>query len=164
MPHVPSPFTFRYDVVPEDRDHVRQIVESTGFFYAPEVEIAVELVEERLKRGVASGYHFVFADRDGTTRGYACYGPIACTLASFDLFWIAVENGCRGQGLGRALLAEAERQIRGRGGQRVYIETSGRAQYLPTRAFYERCGYALEATLKDFYAPGDDKWIFVKAL
>ena len=164
MPHAPSPFTFRYDVVPEDRDRVRQIVESTGFFYAPEVEIAVELVEERLNRGAESGYHFVFADRGGTTRGYACYGPIACTLASFDLYWIAVENGCRGQGLGRALLAEAERRIRGQGGQRVYIETSGRAQYVPTRAFYERCGYALEATLKDFYAPGDDKWIFVKAL
>jgi hypothetical protein len=46
----------------------------------------------------------------------------------------------------------------------VYIETSNRPQYVPTRAFYERCGYECEAVLKEFYGPGDDKVIFAKAL
>ena len=50
------------------------------------------------------------------------------------------------------------------GGRRVYVETSGRAQYEPTRRFYEACGYAREAVLTDFYAPGDDKVIYGQSL
>jgi ribosomal protein S18 acetylase RimI-like enzyme len=162
--HSHSPWTFRYEVAPADRDAVRRIVESTGFFNPAEVDIAVELVDERLAEGPASGYHFVFAEREHQTHGYACYGHIDGTEASYDLFWIAVEASARRGGLGRRLLDESERLIREAGGQRIYIETSNRGQYAPTRAFYERCGYQLDAMLKDFYAPGDDKAIFVKAL
>ncbi len=156
--------SFRHELRADDREVVRAIVASTGFFHAPEVEVAVELVDERLAKGPASGYHFVFAEEDGVPLGYACYGPIACTAASYDLFWIAVEQSKRGQGLGRVLLEQAEKQIRAMGGHRVYIETSNRDLYLPTRRFYERCDYALEAVLQDFYGPGDGKAIFVKAL
>jgi ribosomal protein S18 acetylase RimI-like enzyme len=46
----------------------------------------------------------------------------------------------------------------------MYAETSGRPQYEPTRAFYERMGYQVAARLKDFYAPGDDKVIFARRL
>jgi len=46
----------------------------------------------------------------------------------------------------------------------VYIETSNRHHYAPTRGFYLRCGYTQEALLKDFYASGDDKVIYVKKL
>ena len=157
-------WTLRYDVVEDDRMRVRRLVESTGFFSPAEVDVAVELVQERLRLGEESGYYFAFAQRDGETTGYACYGPIAGTVASFDLFWMAVHPSAQGAGLGRLLLAESERLIGRAGGRRVYIETSHRAQYAPTRAFYVRGGYFLEAILKDFYAPGDDKAIFVKAL
>jgi hypothetical protein len=50
------------------------------------------------------------------------------------------------------------------GGRRIYIETSSRAQYEPTRGFYLKCGYRQETILEDFYAPGDGKVIYVKAL
>jgi D-alanine-D-alanine ligase len=157
-------YTFRYQVRPEDREHVRRMVASTGFFNPAEVDVAIELVDERLARGAASGYHFIFIERDGQVLGYACYGPIAGTAASYDLFWMAVEAALRGQGLGRILMTESERLISQAGGQRVYIETSHRAQYDPTRRFYDRTGYRLEAMLKDFYGPGDDKAIYVKVL
>jgi D-alanine-D-alanine ligase len=158
----PNDLLFRYAVRPEDRQHVRRIVASTGFFNPAEIEVAVELVEERLTRGPASGYHFVFLERDGEVLGYSCYGPIAGTAASFDLYWIAVDQTNRRRGLGRVLMAETERLIRQAGGRRVYIETSRRAQYAPTRRFYDRSGYRVEAALKDFYGPGDDKAIYVK--
>jgi D-alanine-D-alanine ligase len=159
-----TPWSFRYEVTPADCEAVRAIVDSSGFFNAAEVAVAVELVEERLAKGPASGYHFVFAERDQRTHGYACYGHIAGTAASYDLYWIAVDASSRRGGLGKLLLAESERLIRESGGRRVYIETSNRSQYVPTRAFYERCGYQLDALLKDFYGPGDDKAIFVRAL
>ena len=59
---------------------------------------------------------------------------------------------------------ETERLIRAMGGRRVYAETSGRAQYEPTREFYLRLGFDREAELADFYAPGDAKVFFVKAI
>jgi hypothetical protein len=44
------------------------------------------------------------------------------------------------------------------------VETAGRADYAPTRAFYEARGYRAAARLPDFYAAGDDQVIYVKAL
>jgi GNAT superfamily N-acetyltransferase len=161
---LPNGCNFRYEVRPDDLQHVRRIVASTGFFNPAEVEVAAELAHERLSRGEASAYHFVFVEHGRDVLGYACYGPIAGTAASFDLYWIAVDRSAHRRGLGRLLLARAEELIRQAGGQRVYVETSRRAQYAPTRRFYERAGYSLEAVLKDFYAPGDDKAIYVKVL
>jgi len=159
-----TPIVFRYDVETRDCRRVREIVASTGVFSPVEIDVAVELVEERLAKGLASGYHFIFAERDGQTLGYACYGPIALTAASYDLYWIAVDKTCQGQKIGQLLLAKSEELIQAAGGRQVYIETSNRGHYAATREFYLRCAYRQEALLKDFYAPGDDKVIYVRTL
>ncbi len=159
-----EPFVFRDELGTADRDAIRALAQTTGFFDAAEVEIAVELVDERLKKGRASGYEFALAELDGQVVGYTCFGLIPCTAASYDLYWIAVRSGMQGKGLGRLLLAETERRIRKLGGTRVYAETSSRPQYLSTRAFYERTGYQLAELLEDFYAPGDGRATFVKVL
>jgi GNAT superfamily N-acetyltransferase len=149
---------------PGDRDAVRRIVESTGFFHDEEVDVAVELVDERLAKGLASGYEFLFAEIDDQIRGYACYGPIPATAESFDLYWIAVDQQYQDRGLGRRILGEIETIIARRGGGRVYLDTSGRPQYAPTRAFYERNGYRQAACLDDFFALGDAKVIYLKVV
>jgi D-alanine-D-alanine ligase len=163
-----APWALRTSVRPADSAAVRAIVASTGFFSDAEIDVAVELIDDRLAKGPKSDYHFMFADQKGADGGpaigYACYGEIACTVGSYDLYWIAVHNDHRGGGLGRKLMDEAERDIAQRGGRRVYVETSSRAQYEPTRAFYLKCGYHVDATLEDFYAPGDGKVILVKAM
>jgi GNAT superfamily N-acetyltransferase len=154
----------RRELVPDDPKNVACLVAATGFFSATEVAIAAELVTEGLARGTASGYEFLLAEDGGQLLGYTCFGPIAGTRASFDLYWIVVDPRRQNQGIGRELLARTEALIAQAGGQRVYIETSSREQYAPTRAFYARCGYRAEAVLEDFYAPGDGKAIYVKAL
>jgi len=156
--------TLRGEVRPEDAAAVRALTEATGKFHGHEVRVAVELVEERLQKGESSGYHFLFAEEGGRLAGYACWGPIPCTAGAFDLYWIAVHPDRQGRKLGRRLLAECERAVRRGGGRRIFVETSGRPDYAPTRGFYEACGYRREAALADFYAPGDDKIVFGKAL
>jgi D-alanine-D-alanine ligase len=158
------PIAFRHEATLDDCRIVREIVASTGFFSVVEIEVAVELVEDRLAKGDASGYYFVFAECDGQTLGYACYGPIALTAASYDLFWIAVGQAHQGQKIGKILLEKSEELIRAAGGRQVYIETSNRGQYASTRGFYLRCGYREAAVLKDFYDLGDDKVIYEKVL
>ncbi|MFZ7124850.1 MAG: GNAT family N-acetyltransferase [Desulfobacterales bacterium] len=156
--------TLRWDPELQDVERIRRLIEVTGYFSPAEVEVAVELVTERLSKGLQSGYHFILADHYGRLAGYACYGPIACTVSSYDLYWIAVHPDFQGRGLGRRLLAESEREIRKAGGTRVYVETSLRVQYAGTRAFYENNGYRQESVLPDFYAPGDGKATYCKDL
>ncbi len=81
-----------------------EIVESTKFFYDHEVEIAAELVAERLSQGESTGYYFVFAEVDGVTAAYSCFGPITMSKTSFDLYWIATHNDFRGKGIGKNFL------------------------------------------------------------
>ncbi|HDQ40190.1 MAG TPA: GNAT family N-acetyltransferase [Desulfonatronum sp.] len=156
---------FRTQVNASDSEEVARLLKTTGFFSPAEVEVAVELVQERRLKGETSGYHFLMAQgKMNDLLGYGCFGPIPCTLSSFDLYWIAVHPDAQGQGLGRRLMAMCEEEIVKLAGTRVYIETSSRPRYHPTRCFYERCGYGLEATLQDFYAPGDHKFVYRKIL
>jgi len=155
---------FRQGVRPEDSEAVGRLVRATGFFSEEERCIAVELVEERLAKGESSGYLFLFAEQEDHLLGYACFGLIPGSLYSYDLYWIAVDPQAQGQGLGKRLMAESERLMATRGARRIYADTSSRPQYESTRAFYLACGYVQEAFLADFYAPGDGKIIFVKAL
>jgi ribosomal protein S18 acetylase RimI-like enzyme len=95
---------------------------------------------------------------------YTCYGRIPGTDASFDLYWIATRADQHRRGHGRRLLQETERRILRMGGRRVYIETSSRPQYAPTREFYRACGYTELAHFEDFYRPGDGKLVYGKLL
>ncbi|HNR51746.1 MAG: Acetyltransferase (GNAT) family protein [Deltaproteobacteria bacterium ADurb.BinA179] len=156
---------YRTDVYPHDIEAVRAMVESTGFFSPDEVLISLELVDERLKKGERSGYHFIFAqERDGRAVGYTCFGPIPGTLSGFDLYWIVVSGDRQGRGIGRELLTRTERAAALAGCTRMYAETSSRKLYEPTRKFYLASGYRREAFLRDFYSPGDSKIIYVKTL
>ena len=155
----------RRGLVPADRAPLARVVQATGFFNAEEAAVALELADDALAQGDASHYRFLVADDGGDgLAGYACWGPIPGTAASADLYWIVVAPARQGSGVGRALLAAAEAWMAGEARTRVYVETSTRAQYDGTRAFYRACGYDLAAELPDFYAPGDGKAIFLKVL
>lgn len=160
----PGEITFRTVPCQADSVAIRAIVASTGVFRSDEVDIAVELIDERLQKGIASGYFFVFAEIAGIVVGYTCFGPIPCTIASFDLYWIAVAKEHHGKKIGSRLMQETEKHIITMSGKNTYIETSSRSDYLSTRTFYLRQGYVHEATINNFYDDGDDKLIYSKSL
>jgi len=155
---------FRKTVVPSDSMSVTQILKSTGFFKSYEIDVAIELVEDRLKNGVGCGYQFYFLEIEGRTVAYGCYGEIPCTIKNYDLYWLAVDNSFRGKGLGRMLLEKIENDILLHAGRGIYIETSNKEQYAPTIAFYEKCNYQLIAVYPDFYDINDNKAVYYKKL
>ncbi len=156
-------FVYRRDPRAEDVEAVRGLVESTGFFSPAEVDMAADLVRQRLKFGPAADYEFLLAeDSKGSLAAYSCFGPVPCTEGSFDLYWIAVNPGFQGGGLGRDVARRTEEIVRSMGGRRLYAETSGRPQYARTRAFYEKNGYRRASLLENFYARGDDRVTYVK--
>ena len=162
MANEQTPYNIRREIRPNDIDAIRHIVESTGYFRPDEVDVAVELALERLHKGDPSGYYFLLIDIGNRAVAYCCFGPIPCTIGSFDLYWIAVDNNYRRKGLGGVLLQEAERMVSTMNGRKLYIETSSKSGYEDTRAFYEANGYQLASRLKDFYATGDDKITYEK--
>lgn len=155
-----------FRTIPKENDNlsVREIIVSTKFFYDHEVEMAVELVEEWIKTGESSGYHFIFAENDGVTVAYSCFGPNEMSKTCFDLYWIATRDDFRGKGIGKKLIEETINQARNMGCKILIAETSGLPHYGPTREFYKKNGFILEAKIKDFYTMGDDKLIYTKRI
>ena len=149
---------------PEDLDPLLDIVRRTGMFSADEVDIAYELMDIWLNKPGQKDYIIWTAEMDGVPVGYVCYGPTPATQTTYDLYWIAVEPRLQGKGFGRQLLRFAEGAIHKLGGRLVIIETSSTPKYEPTRAFYLRNGYAVEASIKDFYSSGDDRLIFTRRM
>ena len=155
---------FRTVVRPVDDAAVREIVTSTGFFYPIEIPVAVELVEEKLRGKEKCSYQFVFAEIGNHPVGYTCFGLIAGTEQSYDLYWIVTHQDFRGKGIGKALLQETYRIIAQQGGKNVIAETSSLEKYLPTRKFYEEQGYINCGFIPDYYKNGDGKITYVRVL
>jgi ribosomal protein S18 acetylase RimI-like enzyme len=153
-------FTFRNKVRQEDLKIVRDILESTKFFYDFEIDVALELVQEKLDKGDESTYQFIFIEQDGKTVAYGVYGLVPCTVCSYDYYWMGVRNELRGQGWGKIIVNRLKEEVRAKGGKGIYIETSSLEKYIPTQKFYDKIGCELLARFKDFYAEGDDKLIY----
>lgn len=156
--------TWRDTIEREDEGRVRDLVAATGFFTADEIEIAAELVRERLAKGAASGYEFILAETDGRLAGYACFGLIPGSDVSHDLYWIAVQPEMHGRGIGSQVMRRVEAAVRQSGGDKLYADTSSTEKYDATRAFYVSQGFREAALLADFYREGDGKVIFEKRL
>ncbi|HEX7940154.1 MAG TPA: GNAT family N-acetyltransferase [Gemmatimonadaceae bacterium] len=149
---------------PRDRARVAELLVSTGVFSDEEVGVALQLfdvsVDERAARrpdAPEPDYEYTGAFEGKRLLGYACAGPTPATDGTFDLYWLAVDPAAQGQGVGRSIVRDVERQLRERGARMLLVETSSRPDYSKTRAFYARCGYTEAARIRDFYAPADDR-------
>ncbi|MFW5947861.1 MAG: GNAT family N-acetyltransferase [Gemmatimonadota bacterium] len=150
------------ELAPGDRPALEALVRSVELFSEAEKEVALDVVDAYLEHPGKDYYALGAFTQRGSLLGYACYGPTPCTAGTWDLYWIAVSGEARGHGIGTLLMEEVERRLAANQARLVLIETSSRADYTPTRAFYERRGYAAVARVPHFYAPGDDRVIFAR--
>ena len=144
-----------------DRRRIEEITRAVRVFRDNEVPVALEVFD-----GAVAGspdYLALGAAVDERLVGWICWGPTPCTLGTYDLYWMAVDPAAQAAGIGTALLREMEGRLAG-SARLIVVETAGRPDYRPTRAFYEARGYRKAAIIPDFYAPGDDQVVYVKAL
>jgi len=147
-----------------DRGRIEAITRATGVFRDEEVAVALEVFDAFCRPG-QTDYYTLGAELYGRLAGWICWGATPCTEGTWDLYWLAVDPAAQGSGIGSALTEAMETELRATGRARlVVIDTSGRPDYAPTRAFYQARGYAIAGVVPDFYAPGDDQVIFAKGL
>ena len=135
---------------------------ATGLFRPEEVATAVELLDESLAGD--EDYRFLGAYDGDELIGYACWGPTPGTLGTSDLYWIVVDRARQRRGVGTELLRAVEEQLAAEDCRLIVVETSSRADYAPTRAFYERRGFSRTAVIPAYYEPGDDLVVYLKDL
>jgi ribosomal protein S18 acetylase RimI-like enzyme len=151
-----------------DRAPLAALLRATDAFTEEEVGVALELIDAGLAGTPPrpDDYRFFVAELDAgsspAVAGYVCYGLAPLSDGVYDLYWIAVDPQRQGRGVGRALLAAVEDDVRRRRGRTILIETGGKASYAPTRAFYEAAGYAELARIPDFFRAGDDKVTYAR--
>jgi ribosomal protein S18 acetylase RimI-like enzyme len=146
-----------------DRGRVEEITRAVERFRDDEVAVALEVFDAAIRSDADGSYLLLGAEVDSRLAGWICWGPTPCTLGTFDLYWMAVAPELQGSGIGTALLDEMERRLR-HSARLIVVETAGRPDYAATRAFYQARGYSPVSTIPDFYAPGDDQVVFVKAV
>jgi GNAT superfamily N-acetyltransferase len=147
-----------------DRGRIEEITRAVGLFRPDEIPVALEVFDEAVHAGPrGESYSALGADVDGRLAGWICWGPTPCTLGTYDLYWMAVDPALQGAGIGTALVLEMERRLADVA-RLIIVETAGRPDYAATRRFYEGRGYRATATIRDFYAPGDDQVVFVKSV
>jgi D-alanine-D-alanine ligase len=147
-----------------DRQGILDLLVRTQFFRPHEIEVAREVLDDALAGRDGGHYQSFVVDEASKAVGWVCFGPTPCTSGTFDVYWLAVAPERQSRGLGRALMEYAEQRMRRQHGRLVVVETSGQPRYLPTRRFYAKQGYREAACVRDFYAPGDDKLIYVKTV
>jgi len=144
------------------RARLEQLTAATGRFRPEEVATALELLDESLAG--EEDYQFLGAYDGEDLAGFACWGRTPGTRGTCDLYWIVVDPTRQHRGIGTQLLNAVEHRLLGEGCRLIVVETSSQDDYAPTRAFYERRGYARTASIPAYYAPGDDLVIYLKDL
>jgi ribosomal protein S18 acetylase RimI-like enzyme len=109
-------------------------------------------------------YHFIVAKNIKQIIGFACYGHRPLTEGTYDFYWLGVDPAFQKQGIGKALMAQVEKEIRDKKGYLLIIETSSIEDFSSPRAIYESFGYQLIAEIPDFYKPGDGLVIYTKKI
>lgn len=149
----------------QESTDIHRVTAQSGVFSAEEVVCVEELWTEFLRDGAQkSGYDFRVFVENKRVLGYICFGPRPLTDGVFDLYWLAVDPAARGRGIGQALIHDMEQTLASQGCRIIVVETSSTPSYNAARGVYHKAGYLLEATLRDFYHPGDDLVIFTKHL
>jgi GNAT superfamily N-acetyltransferase len=150
-------------LIPDDKEEISRLLRQGNVFNREEIQVALEVIDEALNRTGRKDYQIFCAfDNDRNLAGFICFGPIPMTERCYDLYWLKVDEASSRKGVGGTLLGFMEEFVSREGARRIYLETSSSPPYGPARLFYEKHGYRMVCTLRDFYRPGDHKVIYMK--
>ena len=125
-----------------------------------------DLLPDMLSAGTGEDAIWLTCRRDEADEpiGFLYAVPERLAEGTWNMLAIAVLPEAQNGGAGRCLTEALEKRLRDRGARILLADTSGLADFEATRTFYRARGYEEEARVRDFWAEGDDKVTFRKAL
>lgn len=139
---------------------LQSVLEGTELFPS---DMLPDMVAPFLAQGASDGLWLSVVDGD-VPLGFCYAQPEDLTDGTWNMLAIAVSPDSQRKGLGTALVRQIEDDLRDIGVRILIVDTSGTDDFADTRAFYAGHSYEEEARIRDFWAEGDDKVIFRKAL
>lgn len=145
-----------------DTPAILQILEESGQFGADGCAHVQAILEAHLASD--SDEIWLTADEadDGDVVGVAYCAPEPVANGTWNLLMLWTRANRHRSGVGSALVNQVEHALRQRHARLLIVETSGLPAFAPARSFYAKCGFQHEASIKNFYAAGDDKLVFTK--
>jgi ribosomal protein S18 acetylase RimI-like enzyme len=143
----------------KDTEAIMRMVADSGQFDDEGQGYVRETLENHLEG--ESGEIWLTAD-DGEPVGvaYCAPEPVASGAWNLQMLWTRADRNRVGHG--DSLVKHLEAELRNRNARLLIVETSGLPDFAPARAFYVKCGFIHEATIRNFFAVGDDKLVFTK--
>ena len=146
-------------VTPDDLPALKKVIDDNELFPSSLLD---DMLAGYSAKDEASGYCLT-CDSGGAV-AVAYYVPERMTVGTWNALLLAVRPDYQGQGLGTTLTRRTEQTLKERGERVLLVETSGLDDFERTRHFYRKNGYEEEARIRGFYAEGEDKIVFRKAL
>ena len=144
-----------------DQPAIAAIITGCGLFPEDEAQGFIGMLPGLL---ADPDQHWLLTEQNGQTHGAAYFSLDGISQDVWNLWFIGLIRATQGQGGGSALIRAVEDNIRAKGARLLLVETSSLSTFTATRGFYDSRGYSEEARIRDYYATGDDKVIYRKAL
>lgn len=138
---------------------LKAVLDQTGLFPS---DVLPELLAPALS-GQTDAF-WLTCHSDNQAVGLCYTAPADFAPGTWNMLALAVRPDMQGNRLGAALVQAAEQHLKNKGQRLLIVDTSGTEDFALTRKFYVQNGYEQEARIRDFWADGDDKIIFRKAL
>lgn len=148
-----------YDTQAADIGALRQVLDATELFPS-------DMLPDMLAPFLAgeTPAFWLCAAMEGRAVGFCYVEPEELADGTWNMLALAVHPDVQGQRIGGALVKAAETRLQDANQRILIVDTSGSDDFALTRKFYAINGYEEEARIRDFWAEGDDKVIFRKAL
>ncbi|MEN3044610.1 MAG: GNAT family N-acetyltransferase [Candidatus Hydrothermales bacterium] len=140
------------------RRFVEEIVNKTEEFLERDRKTCL-YVFDGIERGEYEGLG-IFEDE--RLIGFIFFSENLLADSVIELLWIAVDPEFYGKGVAQILWEEFFREVKVRNARLIVLETQ--ARHKRARSFYRKMGFEREAEIKDFYAEGESKEIWVKRI
>ena len=144
-----------------DLEAIMHIVAESGQFDDEAQGYVRETLVNHLA-GESDGIWLTADDGEPVGVAYCAPEPVASGAWNLQMLWTRADRNRAGHG--GALVKHLEVELRSRNARLLIVETSGLPDFAPARSFYVKCGFAHEATIRNFFAVGDDKLVLTKPL
>ncbi|MBU1122148.1 MAG: GNAT family N-acetyltransferase [Candidatus Omnitrophota bacterium] len=147
-----------------NRDRYLEIAGNVGVFTSAEIDVIIEILNVHEKSDGKEYVVFNYKEAD-IILGFIIFGRTPLTEFSWDIYWLVVDLGRQGKGIGGKLIRMCQDFILGNGDSAILkVETSTKKEFAHARNLYVKQNFKEAGRIPNFYKENDDLIIYYIAL